>query len=479
MAVPRPLRPLRSALPALALLVSAAAPALAEEPVPGAWRTVAERSDFRATGSYDDTMALLRRLAERSSAIELTRFGTSAEGRELPLVVVSTAGAFTPAAAARLAAERGTPIVLVQNGIHGGEIDGKDACLMLLRDIALGRRAELAAAATLLVVPIYNVDGAEKVSRFNRPNQNGPVEGMGFRTSSDGLDLNRDHLKVVSPEARAMVRLFDLWRPHLHVDDHVTDGSDHGWVLTWSVAEAPQLAAPLDAWIGRHLPAALAATAAAGHPNGPYVDLLDRADPTAGFSSMVAQPRYATGYYPLRNRPSVLVEMHATAPYRDRVLANRDFLAALLAEVGRDGRALVAAVAAAEAETVALGRAGAPPSTLALDWEASPAGDRRVVPFDDWSLEDSVAMGVPILTYRRGVPHPVEVPWLHAPVPTARGGAPARLPGAAGLAGDRAAPGRPRVAGRAADRPGRGAGRALRAGGGEPWRTASTRGSPG
>ena len=358
----------RSPWPALAAalaLGAAAVPALAAEPtVPEEWRTVAERSGFAATGTYAETMELLARVAAASPAIEVSSFGRSGEGRELPLVIVSADGAFTPEAAAALARERGKPVVLVQNGIHAGEIDGKDACLMLLRDVALGRRPELLEAATLLVVPIYNVDGHERVSPYNRPNQNGPVDGMGFRTTSAGLDLNRDHLKLDTTEARAMVGLFNRWRPHLHVDDHVTDGSDHGWVLTWSVAEAPQLHPEVDAWVGEHLPRALAATEAAGHPAGPYVDLVDRANPAAGFSSMVSQPRYATGYYPLRHRPSVLVEMHSTKPYRDRVLANRDFLAALLAEVRAGGRALVTAVAGAEAETVALGGPQAAPSEV-------------------------------------------------------------------------------------------------------------------
>lgn len=401
---------------ALAIFPIAALPAVAQPAaVPDAWLTVAERSDFRATSSYDETMAYLRRLAAESPLVHVTSFGTSGEGRPLPLVVLSKERAFTPEAARRLATDHGKPIVLVQNGIHGGEIDGKDASLMLLRDAVLGRRPELLAAATLLVIPIYNVDGHERVSPWNRPNQNGPVEGMGFRTNAAGLDLNRDHLKVDSPEGRAVVGLFDAWRPHLHVDDHVTNGTELDWVLTWSVAEAPQLHPAVAAWVDRHLPAALAATEAAGHPAGPYVSLLDRADPARGISSAISEPRYATGYYPLRHRASVLVEMHSYAPYRERVLANRDFLAALLAETAADGPALVAAVARAEAETVALGRPDAPPSEVVVVWGTSEAADPLVVPFHAWYFDDSVAMGTPILRYREAL-RPTEVPWRHRPV---------------------------------------------------------------
>ncbi len=119
---------------------------------------------------------------------------------------------------------------MLQGGIHAGEIDGKDALLLLLRDLALGLHPAVLDRVTLLVVPIYNVDGHERVSRFNRSNQDGPEQGMGFRTNARGLDLNRDHLKLDSAEARALIGLVNAWRPHLHVDNHVSDGFDHAWV---------------------------------------------------------------------------------------------------------------------------------------------------------------------------------------------------------------------------------------------------------
>ncbi len=139
---------------------------------------------------------------------------------------------------------------------------------MLLRDLALGRRRELLDAGVLLFVPIYNVDGHERVSPWNRPNQDGPARGMGFRTTADGHDLNRDFLKLETPEARALVALVNAWRPHLHVDNHVTDGVDHDWELTWLVPEAPLIAAPVDAWLRRHFPPVLAATMRARPPPG-------------------------------------------------------------------------------------------------------------------------------------------------------------------------------------------------------------------
>jgi len=377
--------------------------------VPAEWLTPAEMSHFTATPSYDETLAFLRRLAGRSPSLKLAFYGKSAAGRPMPVAILSAEQAFEPGAAQRLA----KPIVLIQNGIHSGEIDGKDACLMLLRDVALGRRSELLRAATLLVVPIYNVDGHERVSPWNRPNQDGPLAGMGFRATANGSDLNRDYLKAAAPETQALLGLFNAWRPHLFVDVHVTDGVDHDWVLTWAAPEAPQLAAPLDAWLREHLALALAATERAGHRTGPYVDLVDRLDPTKGFDSGIGEPRYSSGYLPLRHRPMVLVETQSHRPYEKRVLATRDFLAALVAEVGRSGAALRSAVAAAEADTVALGRADAAPSSAVVAWQPLDDGSRIRFPVYAWTVEDSIVTGKPFLRYRPGEVREIEVPWIH------------------------------------------------------------------
>ncbi len=384
------------------------APARAAESPPPGWETRAEASAFMATWSYAQTVDYLRRLvAQAPGVLALGSFGTSGEGRSMPLVIASLEAAFEP----ERATATGKPVVLIQSGIHAGEIDGKDATLLLLRDWALGRRRELLAGSTVLFVPIYNVDGHERVSPHNRPNQDGPRDGMGFRTTAQGLDLNRDHLKLASPEARGLIGLVNAWRPDLHVDNHVTDGADHAWVLTYAYAEAPQIAAPLADWLRHHVPAAVAATAAAGHAGGPFTDFVDAADPEQGFGSWLSEPRFSTGYFALRNRPSILVEMHSYKPYRERVAANYEFLAALLAEIARDPSALRRATAAAEASTVALGRAAASPSQVTVRLRAGGVRDRLRMPLYAWSLEPSLVSGRPLLRYRRGEVREVELPW--------------------------------------------------------------------
>ncbi|HET9226814.1 MAG TPA: M14 family metallopeptidase [Thermoanaerobaculia bacterium] len=375
------------------------------------WKTPVETANFEATPSYEETIAFLKQVEAKLPEMKLSFYGTSPQGRLMPLVVVSKEKAFTPEAAAKT----GKPVVMIQNGIHAGEIDGKDACLMILRDLAQGRRRELLDKMTLLIVPIYNVDGHERVSPYNRPNQDGPRQGMGFRTTAAGFDLNRDHMKAVSIEAQSLLSLVSAWRPHLHVDDHVTDGVDHDWVLTWSKAEAPQAPLPVDLWLRDHFPKVLAATEKAGHRAGPYVDLKDGNDPGKGFSSWVYPPRFSTGYWPLRNRPSILVEMHSYKPYKQRVLANRDFLLALLAEIASDPDGLIRAVADADAATVALGKPDAQPSTVALVVEESEAADTIRFPVYAHEVGTSVVTGEPLLRYRRGEVREMDVPWYHKP----------------------------------------------------------------
>lgn len=393
----------------------------ATPPPPASPPTPAEVSAYRSTPSAAETREYLHRLAAGSvGRLTVMSFGLTAEGREMPLAVLSRDGLTSPEAAR--AAQR--PVVLVLAGIHAGEIDGKDALLALLRDFTLGPQ-DLAATlgdAVLLVVPIYNVDGHERVSPWNRPNQDGPVLGMGFRTTTAGFDLNRDFVKLETPEAQALAGLVARWRPHLVVDTHVTDGSDHDWTLTWSWVEAPQLAPGADAWMRSHLAPALVATEEAGYRTGPYVDLQNGADPAAGFSSWVGAPRYSSGFFPLRGRPSLLIEMHSYKPYEKRVKALYAFLGSFLAEVGKGGKELVEAVAKAEAEIVAKGTRDAQADDLVLAWRAKPTGETLHWPVYDWHTESSVVTGEPFLDYRRGVqrgddPRGLVVPWVHRSEP--------------------------------------------------------------
>jgi hypothetical protein len=380
-------------------------------PIPPDHYTKAELTAFRSTPSYDETLAFIRRLEKTSSRLKLDFFGKSAEGRPMPVVVVSKEKAFSPA----VPGSARNPVVLVVNGIHSGEIDGKDACLMLLRDLALGNRPELLDALTLLVVPIYNVDGHERVSRFNRPNQDGPVEGMGFRTTTAGLDLNRDFLKADAPETRALLSLANAWEPDLFVDDHVTDGSDFQATLTTSWGIDVATPAPILAWMQKVVPAALAAVEAGGIKTAPYVEWADPKDPSKGIDLGTASPRYSTGYFPLRHVPSILVETHSIKPYHQRVRANELFLEALLGETSRNARGLLEA----RAQSRAAERTAAPGSTVVLDSETDFTRPEVVdFPGFEWRREVSPVSGQEVVRYDPSKPVTTKVPVFSRARPT-------------------------------------------------------------
>ncbi len=376
-----------------------------------AWPTThAESTGFRAVGTAAQTLEFMKQLARRWPALRVTEFGRSAAGRPLLLGVVAAGGEFTPATAAR----SGKPIVLIQSSIHGGEVDGTTASLMLLRELARDVDPRSLERFVLLIAPIYNADGFARVSPWNRPNQNGPIDGMGFRTTADGHDLNRDHLKAVTPEARALLGLINRWRPHLHVDNHVTDGTSHDWVLTWAVAESPQLDPEVAGWAANAIDAAELALRADDLGSGPYVSLIDRSNPDAGFDSLVHLPRYSSGYFPLRHRPSILVENHSYAPFRDRVQANLVFMRALLERVAADGVTLRRAIAAAERRTVDAGRPDAQPSSVVVSWRpALSPPDSHDVPFHAWHSVPSLVTGTRLLEYDDRSPRPSSVPWVH------------------------------------------------------------------
>ncbi|HEX5856050.1 MAG TPA: M14 family metallopeptidase [Thermoanaerobaculia bacterium] len=374
-------------------------------PVPPNLLTWAEVTGFRKTETYDEVLAFLARLERQSPYLRVSFIGPSEEGRRIPVVVASKEKLFEPGERYK----SGKPVVLVLNSIHAGEVDGTDATLMLLRDIALGNRLDLLDGVTLVTVVVYNVDGHARVSPFNRPNQNGPEE-MGYRVNARGLDLNRDFVKADAVETRALLALAEAWKPDLFVDDHVTDGADFQAALTVSYANEPVTPKPLGDWLKAVVPKALSDVEEAGFGTlGAYVDFLDARDPMKGFDSSVFSLRYSTGYFPARNVPSILVETHALKPFEGRVRANFLFLRALLERTGRAGKELLAAREKARAGT-RLAPPGSPAVVAAVGDAARP--ESVDFPTYEWTEAVSPVTGRPVLHYDRARKKTIRIPSL-------------------------------------------------------------------
>jgi hypothetical protein len=349
---------------ALFLTIISLSPGMAET-APD-WRTYAEKSGYKTTPSYEETLAYLERLEKAAPGkIHLERFGTTAQGRPMMVVVANSAGIFTPAAAKAHA----VPVVLVQAGIHSGEIEGKDAGLALLRDFAVtGLLPHLLDHVVLVFIPVYNIDGHEKSSPYNRINQNGP-EKMGARGQAQYLNLNRDYVKADAPETRAWLKLWQRWRPDFLIDVHTTDGADYQYDLTWYLEDPHKLFPAVSDWQQGAMTQVLPAYEARGHLASLYLEFKDGKDPLKGIANFGSGPRFSTGYAALQNRPALLIETHMLKLYAVRVQAAYDLVELLLDYAGRHAADLMAANAEADRATVARARN---PAEVALTFKPDP-----------------------------------------------------------------------------------------------------------
>jgi len=318
-----------------------------------ALETVSERSGFRVTGRYEEVERLCAEFARAyPDAARCAELGRSPEGRPLFALAVSRSGALTPAEAR----ERGVPVMLAQGGIHAGESDGKDAGFLALRELLQGAAAKGALESFVLVfVPVFNVDGHERFGRWNRPNQNGPEE-MGWRTTAQNYNLNRDYTKADAPEMQAMLRLLEAWDPVLYVDLHATDGAQFEHDVA-NLLEPAHTGDPGLQPAGRAIIAELneALTAQGSLPLDFYPSLRVTDDPMSGFEASPYPPRFSTGYWAQRNRFSLLVETHSWKDYPTRVRVTRNILVKLAEMTAKQGRTWLTLAREADARAEKLG----------------------------------------------------------------------------------------------------------------------------
>jgi hypothetical protein len=314
-----------------ALAASVAACATAGR-VPRALTIRPERTEYRETSRHDDVMAFVQAADRASPLIHLTTFGRTNEGRDLPLAVVGRVADASPAAVRA----SGKTVVYLQGNIHAGEVEGKEALQILLREVVQGRHGALLDSLVLLVAPIYNADGNERIDPTNRPRQHGPVGGMGVRPNAQGLDLNRDHTKLESPEARGLARMLTEYDPHVVVDLHTTNGTYHGYHLTYAPPLHPNTPAEIDRILRREwLPAVTeAARREAGWLLYYYgnVPSAEEGNPGAerGWYTFDHRPRFGTNYAGLRNRFGILSEAYSYLTFQERVRVTQDFVARTL-----------------------------------------------------------------------------------------------------------------------------------------------------
>lgn len=317
-------------------------------------KTRAERSAYRETSRYADVVAFMEAVAQASPRIHLTTFGYTFEGRPLPLAVVGA-----PDASPEAVRKTGKLRVYIQGNIHGGEVEGKESAQMLLRDLAQGKHSEWLQSMVLLIAPIYNADGNERISLTNRGRQHGPIGGMGQRPNAQDLDLNRDHMKLDSPEARSVARLMSDYDPHVSMDLHTTNGSFHAYHVTYAPPLNPATDPAIVDQLRRQWLPAFTKTikskfgwdyyyygnvtggrggrdgrgaAGRGAPSSTPPPVVQQApEPQTGgamrtWATFDHRPRFNNNYIGLRNRIALLCEAYAYATFEDRIVATTRFI---------------------------------------------------------------------------------------------------------------------------------------------------------
>jgi hypothetical protein len=314
--------------------------------------TTSEKTGWNETGFYAEAVDLSRRLERASKFLKVMDIGTTPEGRSMIALVVSKDRAFTPEDAAKT----NKAVIMIQSGIHAGEIEGKDTVLMLIRDMTVTKKfASWLDHAIFVVIPVFNVDGHEYVSAYHRPSQNGP-NSTGLRANAQRLNLNRDYVKADTPEMHAWLRVFNSWMPDFLIDNHVTDGSDMQYDVTWDMARNQDIAEPAGAWVReKYVPELDKRMAADGHMVAPY-GALRNSGGKREFYMEVFSPRYSHLYSAVQNRPSLLVESHSLKTARTRAWAHYDIMRHTFDIVCADSESLRKAVR--EADRAMAARAG-------------------------------------------------------------------------------------------------------------------------
>lgn len=311
----------------------------------------AELTNYEETSRYEDVMRLIGELQKRTNKLCVESFGKTEEGRDLPLMIFAD----PPLAQPREARASGKPIIFIQANIHAGEVEGKEAMLHLSRRIATGDLQALLNNLIILIAPIYNADGNEKISLNNRTAQNGPIGGVGTRENAKGYDLNRDYMKLETPEANALVGLFNRWDPHLTVDLHTTNGSYHGYHLTYAPTLNPNADARLIAFERNKMLPAITRAMLKTHKfriyfygnfatkerinrefdtfemqrSGAAAQPSDKPE-TKIWRTFDHRPRFGNNYVGLRNRLTILSEAYSYLDFKGRIAVTEAFVEEIL-----------------------------------------------------------------------------------------------------------------------------------------------------
>lgn len=346
--------------------------------------TKAEASNFNATSLYADVREFMAELERQNSLLRVEILAKSPQGRDVPLLIIGDPPPASPRALKY--DKRGT--IYIQANIHGGEVEGKEACLMLARDIILAQKPPYLDKLVILIAPIFNTDGNEKISSENRRSQAGPEKGVGVRHNGQNLDLNRDSMKLESPELQGLVQnVLERWDPLLLVDCHTTNGSYHEEPVTYSWPLNPNGDQTIISYMREKMLPAIDSGLKEKYNtlSIPYGDFVDARDPEKGWQTFSAQPRYVTNYIGLRNRLSILNENYSYADFKTRVFGCYNFLLSILDYCQSHLEEISNLVAQADNHSIQKGINSLEKASFATEFEAKAFPEKLSV--QSWEME--------------------------------------------------------------------------------------------
>ena len=359
--------------------------------------TVAEKSDFKSTSRYADVIDFIDHLKNMSPYVRVEKIATSVEGRDVPLLVI---GNPLPKSPAELKNDSRI-VVYIQADIHAGEVEGKEASLMFARDLLKKKNPELLEKVVILICPLFNPDGNEKISTMNRTNQNGPVNGVGVRYNGQCLDLNRDGMKAESPEVRGLLQnVFNRWDPSVFMDCHTTDGSYHVEPVTFTWMVNPAGDTSLIDYMRTTMVPEISHTLATKYnvENCYYGEFFDLMNPEKGWLFDAAEPRYIVNLFGIRNRLGILNENYVYADYKSRVLGCYALIGSLLQYTDAHGTEIKNMVREVDRKTIARGENPGVADAFPVEYKVRPLPEKVMIRTYE---ADTVTLPNGRKTYRR------------------------------------------------------------------------------
>ncbi len=380
--------------------------ALNAQETEGEWITRFEASGYLETPDYAETMDYLNKLADYSEYAVVKSMGKSPQGREINYIIVSKDKTFSP----EFARETDKPVMLILNGIHSGEINGKDASFLLLRDILVTKEnASYLDHLNLIVVPIFSVDAHERRGPYNRINQIGPKE-MGWRVTAQNLNLNRDFMKADAPEMQYFLKLYNSWLPDFFIDVHSTDGSDYQYHTTYAIEKHENVTPAIGKWVKKVFnPSILKSVEEKGFLISPYVGYVD-GDLRKGLYDWIPLPRFSNGFAAVQNRPGLLIESHILKSYKDRVYSTKAVLESVIELINSDPETIIKLGKNADEYTIEHYAENKEP--YPIGFERSARHDSVVYKAIEVEMVESAVAGGKVRNFT-GKPYEIKVPYYN------------------------------------------------------------------